>query len=295
MQEILINEIRIDGFRGLKDFKMSLSETTVLTGMNNVGKTSVLKALQLLFGNSSFLSTEDLHIDKNGKSNYIIVDAKIVAIDNDGKRIANFSDVWEIAFGADNIKMDAEEHAYVPLRVKYTFQTLQNSFNRDMQILNEWDSAGIAWQNLKGKKSTVKGDYFQFHYLDAKRDIQDDLKARTSYLGKMLGDVVSNYDPKDVAELEQKISSLNAEAIEKLRAEVQAALNEHHPEIFLSAVQRLIQQLGQNRSLSKMYGVECPIFIDNAESLNEYNVPDMDAQLILLSVSEDKQLKVEAM
>lgn len=77
------------------------------------------------------------------------------------------------------------------------------------------DSAGIAWQDLKGKKSTVNGDYFQFHYLDAKRDIQDDLKARTSYLGKMLGDVVSNYDPKDVAELEQKISSLNAEAIEK--------------------------------------------------------------------------------
>lgn len=104
MQKILIDEIRIDGFRGLKDFKMSLSETTVLTGMNNVGKTSVLKALQLLFGNSSFLSTEDLHIDKNGKSNCIIVDAKIVAIDNAGKRIPNFSDVWEIAFGADNIK-----------------------------------------------------------------------------------------------------------------------------------------------------------------------------------------------
>ena len=47
--------------------------------------------------------------------------------------------------------------------------------------------------------------------------------------------------------------SYYAEAIEKLRAEVQAALNEHRPEIFLSAVQRLIQQLGQNRSLSKMY------------------------------------------
>lgn len=52
MQKIQIDEIRIDGFRGLKDFKMSLSETIVLTGMNNVGKTSVLKALQLLFGNS---------------------------------------------------------------------------------------------------------------------------------------------------------------------------------------------------------------------------------------------------
>lgn len=168
MQKIKIDEIRIDGFRGLKDFKMSLSETTVLTGMNNVGKTSVLKALQLLFGNSSFLAAEDLHIDNDDKSTQIIVDAKIIAIGEDGKRTANFSEVWEIAFGEANIKMDAEEYAYVPLRVKYTFQTLQNSFNRDMNVLNEWESAGIAWQDLKGKKSTIKGDYFQFHYLDAK-------------------------------------------------------------------------------------------------------------------------------
>lgn len=215
MQNILIEAIRIDGFRGLKDFKMSLSKTTVLTGMNNVGKTSILKALQLLFGNSSFLAAEDLHIDKNNKSNCIIVDAKIIAIDEEGKRTATFSDVWEIAFGAANIKLDAEEYAYVPLRAKYTFQTLQNSFNRDIQVLNEWESAGVAWQDLKGKKSTIKGEYFQYHYLDAKRDIQDDIKSRTSYLGKMLGDVVSNYDPEDVAELEQKISSLNAEAIDK--------------------------------------------------------------------------------
>lgn len=47
------------------------------------------------------------------------------------------------------------------------------------------------------------------------------------------------------------------------------------------------------RSLSELYGVSVPIFVDNAESLNEFNVPDMDAQLILLTVSEDKQLKVE--
>lgn len=215
MNKILIETIRIDGFRGLKDFKMNLSETTVLTGMNNVGKTSVLKALQLLFGNSSFLAAEDLHIDNNDKSNQIIVDAKIIAIDEDGKRTANFSDVWETAFGEASIKLDAEEYAYVPLRAKYTFQTLQNSFIRDMLVLNEWETAGGIWQELKGKKSTIKGDYFQYHYLDAKRDIQDDIKSRTSYLGKMLGDVVSNYDPKDVAELEEKISSLNEEAINK--------------------------------------------------------------------------------
>lgn len=262
MQKIKIDEIRIDGFRGLKDFKMSLSETTVLTGMNNVGKTSVLKALQLLFGNSSFLAAEDLHIDNNDKSTQIIVDAKIIAIGEDGKRTANFSEVWEIAFGEANIKMDAEEYAYVPMRVKYTFQTLQNSFNRDMHILNEWESAGIAWQDLKGKKSTIKGDYFQFHYLDAKRDIQDDLKVRTSYLGKMLGDVASNYDPKDVAELEKKISSLNAEAIEKSNVlkNIQESLKgidttmDSSGKVYVSPFAKKLRDL--NKSLTIHYGTE---------------------------------------
>lgn len=262
MQKIKIDEIRIDGFRGLKDFKMSLSETTVLTGMNNVGKTSVLKALQLLFGNSSFLAAEDLHIDNNDKSTQIIVDAKIIAIGEDGKRTANFSEVWEIAFGEANIKMDAEEYAYVPMRVKYTFQTLQNSFNRDMHILNEWESTGIAWQDLKGKKSTIKGDYFQFHYLDAKRDIQDDLKARTSYLGKMLGDVASNYDPKDVAELEEKISSLNAEAIEKSNVlkNIQESLKgidttmDSSGKVYVSPFAKKLRDL--NKSLTIHYGTE---------------------------------------
>lgn len=61
----------------------------------------------------------------------------------------------------------------------------------------------------------------------------------------------------------------------------------------LNSGHRIVAGLDIIRFFNKMYGVECPIFIDNAESLNEYNVPDMDAQLILLSVSEDKQLKVE--
>lgn len=61
----------------------------------------------------------------------------------------------------------------------------------------------------------------------------------------------------------------------------------------LNSGHRIVAGLDIIRSLSELYGVSCPIFLDNAESLNEFNVPDMDAQLILLSVSEDKQLKVE--
>ena len=63
----------------------------------------------------------------------------------------------------------------------------------------------------------------------------------------------------------------------------------------LNSGHRIVAGLDIIRSLSELYGLSVPIFVDNAESLNEFNVPDMDAQLILLSVSEDKQLKVEAM
>lgn len=61
----------------------------------------------------------------------------------------------------------------------------------------------------------------------------------------------------------------------------------------LNSGHRIVAGLDIIRPLSELYGVSVPIFVDNAESLNDFNVPDMDAQLILLSVSEDKQLKVE--
>lgn len=61
----------------------------------------------------------------------------------------------------------------------------------------------------------------------------------------------------------------------------------------LNSGHRIVAGLDIIRSLSELYGVSVPIFMDNAESLNDFNVPDMDAQLILLSVSADKQLKVE--
>ena len=61
----------------------------------------------------------------------------------------------------------------------------------------------------------------------------------------------------------------------------------------LNSGHRIVAGLDIIRSLSELYDVSVPIFVDNAESLNDFNVPDMDAQLILLNVSEDKQLKVE--
>lgn len=48
-------------------------------------------------------------------------------------------------------------------------------------------------------------------------------------------------------------------------------------------------------SIQKFYGMDLPIFLDNAESINDKNIPATDCQLIVLKVTEDEEMKVEEM
>lgn len=57
---------------------------------------------------------------------------------------------------------------------------------------------------------------------------------------------------------------------------------------------RIIAGLDIIRSLSELYGVSAPVFADNSESINKYNFPDMDTQIIHLIVTDDKELTVES-
>ena len=80
---ILINSVRISGFRGIKEIEVELGRIAVLLGTNNAGKTSFLKSLQLALGDyQRYFSDEDLHIDSSGlKVNEVIVDLKIIPTD----------------------------------------------------------------------------------------------------------------------------------------------------------------------------------------------------------------------
>lgn len=119
MGKILIDIIRIKGFRGLENLELSLQDTTILTGANNVGKTSVLKALQLALGNRSFLSVDDLNIKSGVRAESIIVDIRIIPIDENNVRTQNFDDDWETYFTDKAIKYDNQSLAYIPIRTKF--------------------------------------------------------------------------------------------------------------------------------------------------------------------------------
>lgn len=60
----------------------------------------------------------------------------------------------------------------------------------------------------------------------------------------------------------------------------------------LNSGHRIVAGLKIIKALQKLYNVYPCVFIDNAESVNECNVPDMDCQMIFLSV-DDGDLRVE--
>lgn len=60
----------------------------------------------------------------------------------------------------------------------------------------------------------------------------------------------------------------------------------------LNAGHRIVAGLQIIKALQELYGVSMPVFVDNAESVNDFNMPVMDCQIILLKVS-DGDLRVE--
>ncbi|WP_294816457.1 response regulator [uncultured Gemmiger sp.] len=104
----------------------------------------------------------------------------------------------------------------------------------------------------------------------------ENISARAQALTKIRSEL---YEAPTAILLEKDVSesvSYYAEVIEKHRAEVQAALADHRPDVFLPAAQRLIQQLGQNRALSRMYMYHV-LYDLLAQMYRAYGVQDTNA------------------
>src|SRR5690606_33083601 len=109
---ILIDTVRINNFRSLKNLEVKLSKLTILAGANNAGKTSFLKALNIVLGvERRNISREDFHISGNDKEDgqEIKIDIRIVPVDDKNNRTSDFEDLWrDVEFG-DLINVDSKD------------------------------------------------------------------------------------------------------------------------------------------------------------------------------------------
>jgi len=212
---IQIDTVRISGFRGICNIEVTLPRVTVLLGQNNAGKTSIIKALQLALGDySRYLADEDFHIGEDEKRQEIItVDLRFIAVVSDA-RAREFSENWQQVFG-DKIQSEPDGKQFVAIRTIAKPDRVKGGYIVDRFHLDEWPDLS-GWQDVRvGNKNRLgkRLESVPFISIDAQRDIHNELKEKSSFVGRVLSSV--EYAEKDVAELEQLVAEVNKEAIEK--------------------------------------------------------------------------------
>ena len=213
---ILVDVVRISGFRGVSNLEVTLPRVTVLIGANNSGKTSVIKALQLALGDySRYLSEENFHIDAEDTSaSKILVDVRVISIGEDGLRVAAFEDAWTEEFG-DRIQAEADGKQFIAIRTKGSRDTVKGGFSVERFALEKWPEFDV-WRDEKtsSKKQIRKRfDSMPFISIDAQRDIHQELREKSSFIGKVLSSV--EYKKEDIKKIEKLVAKVNDEAVTK--------------------------------------------------------------------------------
>lgn len=213
---IQIKAVRVSGFRALKNLEIELDRQTVLIGANNVGKTTLLNALQLAFGDTRWVSPDDFSVHGPIVSDAIVVDVLIVPLDGTRNRVPEFSEKWTPVF-VSGFGMDNTDQQFFAFRTRIGKDDLQGRRMPERKALKEWLpwGDGTSWQVDTNEGSLFNisrlSEHIPFMYQNAQRDILEDIRQRTSFLGRTL--VKVEYQPEAREALQQAIEALNSQTV----------------------------------------------------------------------------------
>lgn len=192
------------------------------------------------------------------------------------------------------------------------YKELASQISEKERILNIANSGAEMRQQLRIKKNGLKEELFEVEKQITSAD-NSAKEERIEELQQEMNDIADkvNEQEKMIYLLEEftkaKMTMISKSVNEKFKIvnwklfdkQVNGAIVEccectvnGVPFSALNTGHRIVAGLDIISTLSEMYGVIAPIFIDNAEAINEFNIPKIEAQTILLSVSHDKQIEV---
>ncbi len=225
---IRLQSVRIKGFRGFKNIEVDFENTTVLVGTNNSGKTTLLKALQLALTNSHFISNDDFFYCDEHIDDTIIVDVLFVPLDENGNITNEFNEVWNDVFKTYRIGISAEGNQIMAFRT--VIRENNKTFRKQQFYIDQWEeflNDDINWYDSEyDKELSFYFDEIPFFYLEANRDILEDIKSKSSYLGRILSSL--EFSSKNKQKIEALISELNSTTIESsdILTELETTLKE---------------------------------------------------------------------
>jgi len=215
---IMISKVRIKNYRSIESLDLELSMSNVVLGQNNTGKSNFLKAINTAVIGTSELSESDIFIgdgERLEKSKMAIIDILIQPINADGSVCKDFTDFWTSVFTESWITT-SDEGNFVGIRAEIKLDAIKDSYILNRRCIRQWKDS-IDTSVLENKKAIYNEDMrtsLQAFYMDANRDIVQDMRSRKSYFGR----VTSNYDLTDekVQEIEEQLSHVNTMIIDSI-------------------------------------------------------------------------------
>lgn len=217
---IMVKQVRIKNFRSLVSIDVTLGMTNVLIGQNNSGKSNFLKAIDIALNGNRTISEQDIFIkegERLSSDKTAIIDVLIVPTDDNNKQDKHFSDFWTGVFTDKWITTDETNGDFVGIRTVISFDIKRNDYSSTRKPIKEWNTS--IDKTVCGKKQQFGMDiaeYMNSFFMDAHRDMSDDIKNKKSYFGR----ATSQNDLSDelIDKLEKQLSIVNDEIIKNIPA-----------------------------------------------------------------------------
>jgi putative ATP-dependent endonuclease of OLD family len=200
----MISDVRVQDFRGLSDLHVALEPLTLFVGENNAGKSSLLSALSVVFG-ATRASEDDLHVDPAGvRAKQFVIDVRFVPWDG----LEFNADIRARFLGRIQIPADAKEPKFFTIRTIGELD-IDGSIRLERRFVRGWANARKAAMALTlapERPGREHLDSVSFFMLDARRDLVEELRNRTSHWGRLLSDLA--LAPNQRADIEKALADI---------------------------------------------------------------------------------------
>jgi putative ATP-dependent endonuclease of OLD family len=215
---IILSKVRISNYRSIESLSLELGIFNLLIGQNNTGKTNFLKALGLAVSGAADISEEDIfvaHGERLERTKTAVTDILFQPVDGDGNICDEFSEFWTSVF-SDSWITTSTDGNFVGIRTEIKFDPIKDDYTLSRRCIRQWNNS-IDEAKIETRKTVFNEDmrtYLQSFYMDANRDIVQDLRNRKSYFGR----VTSSYDltQDTIDKIEEQLNDVNTKIIESI-------------------------------------------------------------------------------
>ena len=219
---VAITMARVQNFRSMLNIEVGLNDLTVLIGANNAGKTSFLDAMFAAVGSGrKTLGLDDVRLAPGEaiapKTREVLIDLMLRPIGEDGKISDKYPEgsFWTGLWGTPGIANDDDFNEFTPIRTVLKWSDMKGEYIVERKFLKEWKSfANWATAATHDRAlSAAQIEPLALHYVDAKRDLDDDLRRPGSFWRRLTEDL--GLSDADIAAMEATLSAINQEIVDK--------------------------------------------------------------------------------